>query len=329
MAEYSFPVVEQPMSADGWRSVTLGVGNGILDQGGFPYRLTNFSNVDNTAVMKCPTVETKAYGHAILEGFYHRYDADITLSFPAVVSSTRYYVVLQYDPLNTTQPVALKVLTSLSYTQGKNYLHLYNVDRQPNQLLTDATVRMIRPRVAPIMVVASYDDLPQAQKSLWGTLAIVHGGRSSKAARMYIAMTGDDGESTTGWFWKLVYEQADPSWESLPDTENAVWAGEGHTKAIQRSGTSRKIRGAVKRSTTGAVYSEASGAGYKIATLSGVDLPAARQVFPVMFSGAVDTAKIGYLVASRTDAELRLYVSSGRAAVAYIPTIEYFAEVSA
>ena len=38
MAEESFPVVEQPMSADQWQSVTLGIGNGILDEGGFPYK---------------------------------------------------------------------------------------------------------------------------------------------------------------------------------------------------------------------------------------------------------------------------------------------------
>src|SRR5699024_7858947 len=104
----------------------------------------------NTGVLQAAQVERKPGSQAIVEGFYHRLDEDITLSFPAVTKRTTYYVTLQYDPLRTDMPVQAKVVTSLDYSQGKNYLHLYNVTREPNQLLTDAAVRMIRPRVAPV-----------------------------------------------------------------------------------------------------------------------------------------------------------------------------------
>lgn len=324
MAEYSYPVVNQPMTADGWRSVTLGVGNGILDQGGFPYRLTNFSNVDNTAVMKCPTVEKKAYGHAILEGFYHRYDADITLAFPAVSSPTRYYVVLQYDPLNETQPVALRVVKSLDYSQGKNYLHLYNVDRVPDQLLTDATVRAIRPRVAPVMMFASEDDLPQAQKSLWGTLAIVHGGRSSDRTKMFIAMTGDDAESVSGWFWKSIYDQARPEWLRVNDYENSVGsAGNGGPKELLRDGETRKMQGRVGR-RDGSAYSSASGAGYLIATLGSADTPKYTTSPLVRCGGGTNGSSArGFVAIDRTTSEVRLYITDGNCLWVDLGTIEW------
>lgn len=248
MAEESFPVVEQPMSADQWASVTLGLGNGILDQGGYPYRLTSFSNVDNTAVLKCPTAVDKNYGNAILEGFYHKYDEDIVLSFPPVTSRTTYYVALQYDPLNATTPVTLKVVTSFDYSQGKNYLPLWNVVREPNQLLTDASVRMVRPRVAPLQVYSSEVDLPLAHKTLWGTVALIHNGRSGNNAVLKMAITGDDAESTNGWFWKTIYDPADTAfaWDDKDDSSSYTSpVASGHKRAIGRRGQKRALRGRV------------------------------------------------------------------------------------
>lgn len=289
MTEYSFPIPEVAMNVDGWSSVTKGIGNGILDQGGFPYRLTSLSNVDNTGVIKCPTNATTRdqYGQAILEGFYHRYDADIKLSFPAVTSRTTYYVVLQYDPSNAATPVSLKVLTSLDYSQGKNYLHLYNVTRNANELLTNATVRMVRPRVSPLIAVSSYADLPQAQKTLWGTLAVVHNGRTGNNAQLYIAMTGDDEESVNGWFWKKIYDPNDNgfTWTEVADTGTYKWPGSGFRRSLGRRGKERKLRGRValvsgNKFQDGGDYAILSGA------IDPADAPAAVQRFAVSTGGS-------------------------------------------
>ena len=247
MAEQSYPIVEQPMSAGQWRSVTLGIGNGILDQGGFPYRLKNLDNATNTGVLQAAQVERKPGSQAIVEGFYHRLDDDITLSFPAVTKRTTYYVTLQYDPLRTDMPVQAKVVTSLDYSQGKNYLHLYNVTRNANELLTDASVRMIRPRVAPVQVYASESDLPAANKALWGTVALIHNGRSGNNAVLKMAITGDDAESTNGWFWKTIYDPNDNGfvWDWKADSGTYTNPGSGYVRAIGRRGRERRLRGRV------------------------------------------------------------------------------------
>ena len=248
MAEQSYPIVEQPMSADQWKSVTLGIGNGILDEGGFPYRLKNLSNATNTGVLQAARRQDgETYSSAILNGFYHRLDEDLELEFPPVTSRTTYYVVLEYDPSRTDMPVQAKVVTSLDATQGKNYLHLYNVRRQPDQLLTDAEVRMIRPRVGPVQVYAAEADMPQAHKSLWGTLAIVHNGRAHNNAVLKMAITGDDAESNNGWFWKTIYDPNDNGfvWDWKADSGTYTNPGSGYVRAIGRRGRERRLRGRV------------------------------------------------------------------------------------
>ena len=311
MAEESFPVIEQPMGGDQWRAVTLGIGSGILDQGGFPYRLKNFSNVDNTAVLQAVTSGGRPGAQAILEGFYHRLTEDMKLSFPAVSSRTRYYVVLQYDPLNTETPVRVRVVTSLDTSQGKNYLHLYNVVREPNQLLTDAEVRMIRPRVAPVQVYAYEQDMPQAQKSLWGTLAVVHGGRANESAKIFMAMnsnsSGNDDEDE--WAWKLIYDQ-DPNgtytWESRADT-GYVHAGHGFVRAIGRRGKKRAFRGRVAREN-GVTFNPGNPYSIWSGTLRLEDRPAESQRFVVacgnlsVTPATVEVSKTGEVTAWVSDA---------------------------
>lgn len=310
MAEESFPVVEQPMSADQWQSVTLGIGNGILDGGGYPYRLTSFSNVDNTAVLKCPTAADKNYGNAILEGFYHKYDEDIVLSFPPVTSRTTYYVALQYDPLNATTPVTLKVVTSFDYSQGKNYLPLWNVVREPNQLLTDASVRMVRPRVAPLQVYSSEADLPLAHKTLWGTVALIHNGRSGNNAVLKMAITGDDAESVNGWFWKTIYDPNDNGlvWSEKADSDTYKSPGADTTykRAIGRLGKRRELRGTVAMKS-GNAYT--AGGEYNIFSsgLAPGDAPAKSRVFAVSISGT-STPGFARLVVN-PDGEVRAYPS--------------------
>lgn len=313
--EYSYPIVNQPLPAAQWSSVTKGVGNGILDEGGFPYQLTSFSNVTNTAVMKCPTAEGKQFGHAILEGFYHRYDADITLSFPAVTSRSTYYVVLQYDPSNVTMPVSLKVVKSLDYTQGKNYLHLYNVTRNANELLTDAAVRMIRPRISSTATYAYMEDLPQAHKTLWGSVAFVHSGRANDDAKIVMSMNDSDGN----WYWKTIYDpEREPDWVPVANTTNAQSGASGFSKAIQRTGLTRKLRGRVNRGAGGINYVPNSESGYLFASLGEGDLPAAG--FHMWAYGG--GGQLVDVEVSRSRAEVRFWVT-GTCSYVDLGTIEW------
>src|SRR5699024_6655297 len=287
MAEQSYPIVEQPMSADQWKSVTLGIGDGILDEGGFPYRLKNLSNSTNTGVLQAASrTDGETYSSAILNGFYHRLEEDLELEFPAVTKRTTYYVTLQYDPLRTDMPVQAKVVTSLDYSQGKNYLHLYNVTRNANELLTDASVRMIRPRVAPVQVYASESDLPAANKALWGTVALIHNGRSGNNAVLKMAITGDDAESVNGWFWKTIYDPNDNgfTWEDKADSGTYTNPGSGYTRAIGRRGRERRLRGRVSL-VSGNQFQ--AGGNYRVMS-AGVpreDAPAATERFVCALSG--------------------------------------------
>lgn len=169
MTEHSFPVIEKPLTDDQWKSVTLGIGDGILDEGGNPYRVTLSNTGDNVTV----EVDTlTGFNHAILRGFYHKMDAPITLPVPAVTSDTTYYVGLQYDPTREI-PVKLGVWTNLDYSSHKYYMLIAEIRRKPNQLLTDATLTMRRPKITPTIQVDREVDLPDPNRLLWGTRAIV------------------------------------------------------------------------------------------------------------------------------------------------------------
>ena len=292
MAEQSYPIVEQPMSADQWKSVTLGIGDGILDEGGFPYRLKNLSNATNTGVLQAASrKDGEAYSSAILNGFYHRLEEDLELEFPAVTSRTTYHVTLQYDPSRTDMPVQAKVVTSLDYSQGKNYLTLYTVTRGPDQLLTDADVRMVRPRVAPVQVYRSESDMPLAQKTLWGTLAIVHNGRNSDNSAIFMSMNSDpSGEDADDeWFWKKIYDPADGRfiWSTRSDTGTYRSPTHGFTRAIGRRGKTRRFRGRVEL-VSGNPFRASNMDGYQIwsGSLADGDAPAETQRFIVAGGGS-------------------------------------------
>lgn len=313
MAEESFPVIEKPLSAEQWRSVTLGIGSGVLDEGGFPYSLANISNQDNT--VQVTVSSTQGYAHAIVHGFYHKIDAPVTLSVPAVSSPTTYYIALQYDPLREELPVKLDAYTSLDRSQGKQYVVLHEIDREPDQLLTDAVRRFVRPRVAPTIIVSRPRELPDPSTVLWGTTAVIHGGYPGIAdLRMAIGST-DDGPRE----WKSIFS---PPWEPLPDTTSAIQnPTSGVGKAIQRIGQQRKIVGRIARAD-GRVYTAASSAGYRVVSLEPKDRPRGFQRFTVRGSGKVT----GYVDVSRVDSEVRLFITEGSTGWVDLGIIEYTAD---
>lgn len=169
MAEESFPVLEKPMTDSQWKSVARGFGTGVLDEGGNPYNLINLNNATNQGSI---AVDTKVgFNHAVVSGYYHKMDAPIVVDLPAVTSPTTYYIVLLYDPTDREKPVKLTRVTSLDRSGGKDYLVLWEVLRQPNQLLTDAVRTKKRPIVVPSIMVDNPSALPAADSVLWGTRA--------------------------------------------------------------------------------------------------------------------------------------------------------------
>lgn len=168
MAQQSFPVIEQNMNADQWKSVTLGIGDGILDEGGNPYAVTASNQTDQVTV----SVDSKkGYAHAIVRGFYHKMDAPVQLPVPAVSTTTTYTVALKYDPTSTTSPVTLGIWTSLDRSNGRYYLVICQITRQPNQLLTNAKFTPYTPNITPKIQVDYKDNLPDPSTVLWGTEA--------------------------------------------------------------------------------------------------------------------------------------------------------------
>ncbi|WP_443094818.1 hypothetical protein [Rothia koreensis] len=154
------------MTDDQWKSVTLGIGDGILDEGGNPYKI-ELSNQTDEATVQVDSFT--GFNHAILRGFYHHMDTPVKLSVPAVSVETTYYVVLSYDPADRHTPVKLAVRTDLDQTGGKYHLVLSRIVRKPNQLLTDAVRRDGRQRITPVIQVDYQDQLPDAASVLWGT----------------------------------------------------------------------------------------------------------------------------------------------------------------
>lgn len=282
--EFSYPVEEEPMPAKDWSSVTLGIGSGVLDEGGAPYRLINVNNASNTVTVAIDSI-TK-YSHAILRGFYHKITANQVLDIPAVTSTTTYRIALQYDPERNSAgqlPVILGVFTSLDYTGGKDYHVLHTIVRQPNQLLTDAVRTKTDVKVTPQLLVDEYASLPPADSVLYGTTVLVR-----LPFEVLYQSRGDPGART----WRKLTE-----YNNLPADERFDWtlrgstatyvspvAG-GYTRALGRRGKQRKLRGRVSLAsgndmTPGNTYSPWSG------TLDTDDRPSQACSFTTTVAGS-------------------------------------------
>lgn len=295
MAETSFPIVEQPMSAEQWKSVTLGIGNGVFDEGGSPYSLTAIDNATNTVQLTAASLGGGVRrSHAILGGFYHKIDANLTLDVPAVTSSTTYYIALQLDHTRAAAgglPVEAGVFTTLDTSQQKQYLVLHEIDREPNQLLSDAARRWVRPRVSPTITVSRGRELPPSSSVLRWTLGLVHGGGTG-VPELRI-------NSESGW---RSLTQSD--WIPLPEISSMKNMTAGHTVAIQREGTTRRLRGRFQRQS-GADYLAANSDGYIIANLDAADAPTATSRHWVY--GAGDA--LAYLVFYASERQIRVHVT--------------------
>ena len=170
--EFSYPVVHQPMDDEMWQQVTLGIGDGILDDDGGPY-YASVSDTTDTITIR-PSSESNR-GRAILKGFYHELRQPITLSLPPVSTATVYHVGLVYDPLRHKEPggpIRLEVWTGAGdFSSGRRPLEFYEIPRNPSQLLSAAWANRKNKRrmVSPAQIAWNKDALPEFQHVIWGT----------------------------------------------------------------------------------------------------------------------------------------------------------------
>lgn len=301
MAEQSFPMREAPMTDEQWKQVTLGIGTGVLNEGGEPYRLTNISNATNQVTVNVST--DTGLAQAIVAGFYHRIDEPVVLDVPAVTSATDYWIVLEYSPLrleSSEPPVQLKVVKdALDFSQGKQYLVLHKFYRRPNELLTDANYRAVKPRIAPLLQVRESSELPEADEVLRGTVAVVHGD--------YPDIKIAKAESGKPLAWVSVMSGG---WSTLADHANTV-SFAGSPKQMKRSGQTRSLRGQFYRPS--GAYTTSS-QGYIVANLEPDDIPKRGMRFPVVpvnnGTGAGADAD-AYIAVSAANNEVRLYLTRG------------------
>lgn len=247
MAEESYPVVEQPVSAAQWSTMARAGGDGIIDRGNWPFWPGAVNSASNTLTVKTCRFLTQSApqsgaqpAEATLSGFYYRMTSDTTITIPAVSSTTVYRIALQYDPLREAQPggpIKLGVFAgALDKTQGKTYLMLWQVTRNANQTLLDAwnTGRKeFRQRVSPTITVNAAADLSTDNEALVDTTAFVR---------------------TTGETWRAAIDvSGGVTWQKTVPAPDPAVAG-----ATSRADADTLM----KRGITGAVEVETRGAGF-------------------------------------------------------------------
>lgn len=274
--EFSYPVVGQPMTDDMWGWVTKGIGDGVLDMGGGPFVLSARDNTTDTVTLKTSTLTKTA--NAIVNGFYYQMSKDKTISLPAVNATTTYHVCLTYDPVGLDQksgPVTMQVYAGTPpLTQGKRHVILHKITRKPNQLLSDATMEKVRPRISPLIYVWAENQLPEPSTCLWGQVCLV--GQTGDLHRV----DGDDNSTPNQWT-----NISSPSWVELGDNSVYKWAGHGFKRGILRKGNERHLRGRIALAS-GNNFKASNTTDYQVMTLpSPSDYPTQQQRFKVGGSG--------------------------------------------
>lgn len=175
--ETSFPVVNKPLTGEQWSSVTSAFGNGTIDEGTGDYRVT-LDNASNSVVVEPPS--QTGFAHATVGGYYHRIYGRVSLPCPPVTATTTYVLAVVLDPLRqSTEPLKLELFKGpVNYSGGKKYLIFAEITRRPNELLSQATVKIKKPHVAPTLTVQNVDELPEPRTQPFGTMAYVNGERS-------------------------------------------------------------------------------------------------------------------------------------------------------
>ena len=302
--EFSYPVVGRAWSAQMWQWMAHGMGSGILDAGGQPYWLRNNgteANTNSTRKMLLTVSTTTNTANAIIRGYFHQLSASMLLDFPMPSAGTiTYHVCLTYDPALEKAPqgpISIQRYSGTPPTSGSRlHLTLWTVRCSASQLLTNAVVTQIRPKVAPSMTVDTSDQLPDPSTVLWGTqVTITHGARRDE--RFIATGASEATGGPTGW-----RSITDPDWVEFGDSPTYVWPGFGYPRAIQRVGRRRRLRGNVKPRNNSTMNRTSNG--YLVATLAASDTPADTEKFMAVGSGHQNAAAVAILVGGRSSADI-------------------------
>ena len=237
MDEMSFPIAEKALNSLQWQAVSVATGSGIADRGGRPFWLRDLSNTTDSATLTT-SVTTKT-AEASIMGFFFQMKKDVQVPLPPVSTTTTYHVGLEFDPTrlkDETGPIRRVVhKNTIPYTGGKIYLPLWEVTRNPNQLLSDATVVQKRPKLSPQIHVDYPESMPDPRTQLWGTTCYIRMGAERGATYLATGSSEETGGPTT-------WESFD-GWFDLGDGSHYVWAGHGEKRAVQVDGKTRRMRG--------------------------------------------------------------------------------------
>ena len=298
-SEFSYPVVNQPVNDEMWQYITLGFGNGILDEGGQPYWLRGRENVNNTLRITVSTTTNTAQG--VVRGFYHKMNEDKTFTVPPVASKTTYHFCLTFDPAAATSPggpVSLQMYAGTPPTTlGRFHVVLWSLTRSPNQLLTDAPYQRFRPKISPTLTVNNEADLPDVTKVLWGTRVLCHETQVEYRA----AGSGDETDSPT--HWRPLYV---PEVSVKPEDGNYTWPGSGDWFRSTRIGELIVLEGRVARSS-GAQFSSSYSDGYVIRYLPEAHRPRNSKRYITKSDGFNDSEKEAVVNISADDGAVRVY----------------------
>lgn len=275
--------------------------HGIFDDGGHPYNLVPHAtdaetNQANTLFLTTSTV-TGAAG-ATLRGAFHRLRADLELEFPAVSSATTYYVVVEYDPVRAADggdPLEAKVVTSLNRSQGKDYIVLWEVDRKPSQLLSDATIRRVRPRSVGVIYVWEESHKPDPSQQLWGALCVVGSTGAIYRSTTVDEAGGDSGERAWVPLTNVSLTQNNQSYE---------YVGHGARIGSTRIGQLVILEGRVSR-TGGQAFSGSSTNGYLLHLLPSNHRPPTERRFIASGAGLTNNRRVA--VSVYPDGEVRAF----------------------
>lgn len=285
--EYSYPIPDMPMDQDQWSELMKSFGSGIISFGQYPYRLIVDDDADETNMVRitpATDVDTKD-SVGVVEGYAHRLTEDKLLEVPAVGTTTKYTVALQYDPIRAVEghnPVILDMFAGdLDESQGKKYVLIYESERKQSTVLSSMTWTPVRSRLAPSITVQRESHLPNPKHSglIWGT-------------RCYCSATHEE--------WMLIHDDDSPymkwekihqewtDWTNPGDTATYEWPGSGHRRGYRHNGETTQLRGRIqKKDGTDFINGGGgNGRGYQMYVISSVDArPAVEQRFITASAG--------------------------------------------
>ena len=302
--EFSYPAVGQAVDDEMWQWITRGIGSGIFATGGYPYWLRNngsASQTNSTNQMRLTVDNITKDAQAIFNGFYHKLKRDILLDFPMPISRTTYYVVLELNPLKARDPegpISVKVYPNeLNTESGRKHMVLWSLTREPNQLLTDATIVRYRPRTSPVFTVTDREHLPDPTTVLYGTVVFIHG-----VYKDIVIAKGLDAEEGGATRWESLLI---PRWETVGYGSTYEYPGHGSLKAIARQGDRRTLRGRWQIAK-GNDFTPPSSGGYLLWNLAEDDRPTSEER-RVVVGYNLAAPKLGVVNISASTGEVRFH----------------------